>query len=466
MDNTELICLLRTFKPRELKKLGEFLDSPYFNKLKNVSRLYSELAGLYPSFSITKENLFTRLFPGEKHNDLRLRVLFTRLLFLVQRFLAYESYSADEYRLRMDAGREMLTRGRISLFKKSMAGAGEILEKHFPKDEIYYHKLYEHKLLEERPAGNFDAKGKDYKAESEALLIYSIASLLKMYTTAMNSGTVLEMNTDTGQIEKVLALAKEFSSNPLIKIYYNIYLLLKEPEEEKYFTQCMNIMKAGNEVVTKEEMFELYTVLLNYCVLKIMSGKKEYTQHKFFIYQTILKEGYLVLHRGSFPYQFFNNIVNSAIEVKKFDWAEAFIEGKKNLLGVDMKDNIVYLCTAKLHYAKCEYERALEALAIVGNSDDPFYRIALRDLQIKILFDMGHYENIFPVIDSYQHFLTNNRRLNKKAKDNYRMYLKCLKKLVRVKTGSSKIAGNNLKHEFKTLSSFIHKEWIVSKVDL
>jgi hypothetical protein len=466
MENTELIALLKTFKPRELKKLDEFLNSPYFNRLKKVSGLYAILKEYYSLFDISKEDVFARLFPGEKFDDLRLRVLFTRLLALTQRFLAYESYSGDEYRMRMDTGRELLARKRAGLFKKNMVYAGALLEKLNPKDEIYYHMLYEHKLLEGKLSEGFSSKGKDYSAEGETLLVYSTASLLKMYTTAMNSGTVLDMDINTARVEKVLALAEEFKENPLVKIYYSLYLLLKYPDEEKHFTECLNNFNTSENIsenISNEEKFELYTILLNYCVLKVMSGRKEYMKHKFNIYETILNKGYFTVESG-FPYPFFNNIVNSAIEVTKYAWAESFIESNKHLLPAQMKDNIVYLCMAKLHYAKREYEKALESLARVGNTDDPFYKIALRDLQVRILFDMGHYENIFPVIDSYQHFLTNNRQLNKKAKDNYRLYLKCLKKLVRVKTGSSKVTCQELVRQFKSLPNFVHKEWLSAKI--
>jgi len=76
MENSQLIKLLKTFDTKEIKRFSEFISSPYFNKNKNVIKLYEVVIKAYPDFEkITRENIFFKLFPGKKYNGNTLRVL-------------------------------------------------------------------------------------------------------------------------------------------------------------------------------------------------------------------------------------------------------------------------------------------------------------------------------------------------------------------------------------------------------
>lgn len=129
-----------------------------------------------------------------------------------------------------------------------------------------------------------------------------------------------------------------------------------------------------------------------------------------------------------------------------------------------MKDNIISLCEAKLYYGAKKYDEALNCLAKVSNpeTDDVFYKLAIRDLQIKILFDMGHYESIYSAIDSYVHYLNRSRILNSSSKENYRLYLKYLKRLIDIITGNKNDVGD-FRIDLEQEREFIFKNWIKEK---
>ena len=70
MKNSQIIKLLRTFDPKEIRRFSEFISSPYFNKNKNVIKLYEVIRKAYPDFEqekFTKENVFSKIFPGKKY---------------------------------------------------------------------------------------------------------------------------------------------------------------------------------------------------------------------------------------------------------------------------------------------------------------------------------------------------------------------------------------------------------------
>jgi hypothetical protein len=72
MENSKLAEVLRTFSKDELKEFEKLVVSPFFNNDKNSVLLLKELKKFHPGFSsknLTKENLFSRIYPGKKYND-------------------------------------------------------------------------------------------------------------------------------------------------------------------------------------------------------------------------------------------------------------------------------------------------------------------------------------------------------------------------------------------------------------
>src|SRR5439155_22489713 len=102
---------LKLFSKEEFKKFGLFVCSPYFNRLNNVTRFYNILKNYHPDYKskkLTRENIFKKIFPGQKYVDIRLRTLFSYLFFLAEKFLAMEYYSSSRINLSLDAINSLL----------------------------------------------------------------------------------------------------------------------------------------------------------------------------------------------------------------------------------------------------------------------------------------------------------------------------------------------------------------------
>ncbi|MCB0723260.1 MAG: hypothetical protein KDC73_01045 [Ignavibacteriae bacterium] len=462
MNNTELILLLKSFNRTEITRLGEFVKSEYFNKLKNLVKLYDILYKHFPDFNIEKEDIFNEVFTGEEFDDARLRVLFSRMLSISKTFLGYELYKGDRLGVLLNESRAMYRKGQLKSFRKSIKDTDRTLNEQEVKDETGLYKMYELTLLKNSVKGNYGLTEEDLREEENLLLLNSILSLLRTYITLMNRASVLEFKDKTDRIEIIEPLISEFESHPLVKVYYSIYKLLKYPEKEELFSNCLRLLNESDRYFKSEDVFDLYVTLLNYCVLK--TGNILFRKYKLTIYKTMIERGYLPREGMEFPYVYFNNIVNSAIESEEFDWGWEFLESNKGFLEPGMKDNIISLCEAKLYYGAKKYDEALNCLAKVSNpeTDDVFYKLAIRDLQIKILFDMGHYESIYSAIDSYVHYLNRSRILNSSSKENYRLYLKYLKRLIDIITGNKNDVGD-FRIDLEQEREFIFKNWIKEK---
>jgi hypothetical protein len=61
MYQSKLLELLRTFSPRRLSRLRDFLESPYFNRAADTVQFFDYLAPYAPDFkhaALAKERIF------------------------------------------------------------------------------------------------------------------------------------------------------------------------------------------------------------------------------------------------------------------------------------------------------------------------------------------------------------------------------------------------------------------------
>ena len=82
--------ILKTFSPEEIKNFGLFLNSPYCNKSKRVSRLFNSLINFYPDFdsdSLTDELLSKDISPSLIYKCTTMKVIFSKLLKAAENYL-------------------------------------------------------------------------------------------------------------------------------------------------------------------------------------------------------------------------------------------------------------------------------------------------------------------------------------------------------------------------------------------
>src|SRR5581483_11614366 len=98
MHGSDIIELLKTFSAKEMKRFGELVQSPFFNKNKNVIALFDYLEKFHPNFpekKIVKEKIYTKICKGEKYNDGRMRFFMAELKRLAEEYLVYARNERD-----------------------------------------------------------------------------------------------------------------------------------------------------------------------------------------------------------------------------------------------------------------------------------------------------------------------------------------------------------------------------------
>src|SRR5258706_741481 len=132
MHKSSLIELVRTFSKQEMKDFGEYVHSPFFNKNKSVSKLYTYLKKYHPEIppeKIKKEFVFSRVFNSNKYNDALMRSAMFRLSKLAEDFTAYNYFKNNDVDEKKAVLKELRNRNVDRLFLKKYKEANIEVEK-------------------------------------------------------------------------------------------------------------------------------------------------------------------------------------------------------------------------------------------------------------------------------------------------------------------------------------------------
>lgn len=92
MQEIKLIILLKNLNKEEFRRLGKFLNSPFFNYAIPPIRLYEALKKFYPNFDspkMTKEYIWKKVHSKEAFQTNKFWQLTSKLTRLVEQFLIH-----------------------------------------------------------------------------------------------------------------------------------------------------------------------------------------------------------------------------------------------------------------------------------------------------------------------------------------------------------------------------------------
>ena len=472
MKNSQLIKLLKTFTPEEIKKFSEFLISPYFNKSKKIVKLFKLMRKDYPDFNkLTKENLYSKIFPGEKFKDNNLRVLMHHLYENAKEFITHNRSKKETYNEKQALIFELLERQLYDESEKTIKKVISELEKLKDKDVEYfqYKFIIEHEKLHYLQKIHQN-KYEKYLTKSNIekpfknLTNYFYLRVLTFYILVLNAKILYKFDIDTAFFEKLFSSFdyELFNDSPLVQIYYNIILVLTT-DEEKYFYTAKELILKNEKSLIPVRLCDVYINLENYCRRKIRAGEIKFKREFFNILKLDLEKKIYKID----PYMsqnFFKNILQNAAELKEFKWAENFIELYKNELHSNYRDAVYYYCKAFLEAEKNNFEKALEYLSQL-KTDELYLKIDVKLLQARLYYELNEYDTLNSAIDSIRHTLKNNKFIAENRRVQFSIFIKFLSALNNARLKKDEYKIHDLKNKILKAEDLQWKDWFVKKVE-
>lgn len=114
--------------------------------------------------------------------------------------------------------------------------------------------------------------------------------------------------------------------------------------------------------------------------------------------------------------------VNHAASIGELDWIEKFIKDYSERIIGHSREDAVNWALALLKFNRNEFEKALEHLSTIKNTDYLNY-FNTKNLIAKILFELEDLDGVLSLVDSYKHYIASNEFMPEHIRQYNLMYI-------------------------------------------
>lgn len=465
---SKTIELILSLSSKECKKFKDYLNSPYFNKIEALPKLF-ELIIL--EFKKKKKEYTEKSFLKLGYKNAESRKYIDHLSRLKQHFegfIALQKVKENEQNF-----------NQYILIDYTFREAGKFFEKKYcqiirqlgetPIDVHYYQNKFEIEQL-------YDTYFKYYKdkrvGDTNLQLVSDIIDLdfiLKKMCFGVlmlnRANIVKSTNYQFGMMQTALAYLKANPQidNPLIKLLYYAYEILTGSNVENALSNLNEQLRRDNKKISKDMVNALFIILQNN-LKHIKEVKPKLLKEIFKLYEFMLSQNYAQIN-GNLTVFFFRNVVLICIELEKYDYAKKILEEYKNkLLPENLSQHIYNYCNAILYVNTNNANEALE-LTLSINFIDKFLKLDLKCLVIMTHYDLKNFDLLEYEITNLNAALTRNKA-NVESELSYWNFLVCIKHLFNCSTNPNKTKQDVLKTQklLKQTYRFVNYNWLNKRV--
>jgi hypothetical protein len=328
------------------------------------------------------------LYPNTPYHDLRIRHLLWMTTEIVENFIIYNSV-AQQPSLKMQLLAQYYTKNELYKFAHNSVEEGiAMMEKIKLRNASYHLQQYQIQALHFQ-INSKNNRSKEFNLQDviDHVTLFSIIETLKYACIIQSLQKISELKIENHLLDATLTLVENpfFLEDIAVRIYYNIYLVIRD-ENEAAFNAFIKDVKENENYFTTHDLKDLYLLAINFCVKKSNQNLQEYTQQAFELYIYAIDKGYLLEHREISRFSF-TNVVTLGIKLKEFSKTENFIKQYADFIAEEYRQNTVDFNSAKVFFSKEQPQKALKIL-LTNEFKDMLWNLNAKYMVIKILFEM------------------------------------------------------------------------------
>ncbi len=465
MQDTKLIQVCATLSSTQWTALRDMVHSPYFNKNEHVVALFVYIDKQYPALrpsKLAKQAVWQALYPQQTFDDLKLRHISSLLFKVVEQFIAIEGMqqrpSAMQLQLMEYYRKQQLPKHHRTITRQANKWQQELNQPdEYDRQAVleYYQELELQALAQGQPA--------EYIQEVNTTLdnLY-LAQKLKLACGMWSYQNVLKKEFDYTLIDEIVGyLNVHPPTDALINSYYLALLTLKEAEDESHFTALQQCLANNAEQMPLQELRDLYVLARNYCIKQLNTGKRKYISQLFELYRSGLESGSLLNDDGGLDGSAYKNIVAVALNQKQYEWTEHFLNNYSDKLTEEQRSDFLNYNLAKLYFEQRQFSEVVGQLSQVDYKDRSI-ALDARTLLLKTYLEMGEYEALIAMIDSFRQFIRRHKALGYHTK-NYRNLLKYTRQVAELPPGNT-TKRMLVKKQIEEENDLTEKQWLLAKL--
>lgn len=482
MINSKVLTILAAFTKDEMRSFEKFIASPYFSVGRSTSAFFLEIKKYYPEFNspgLEKEKIFANLFPSEKYNEKKLKNLSSDLIRLCEQFLIHDYVRSSETEaVRFLAIQYKGKKNDKLFFKTVKALEDKAHEDLFNSTEAFRYEEEAERLKAAYYAGQHDFE--KYLSSWKEYSGYLTASFLVRYFRRLREMHIAEHGYNTRfdnpvfisvlesiDFDKMISILrkKDYKNIWLVEIYYYIYKLVSEPENESSIENLKKNFYENIENFSRAERVFIFNDMVDYWIVKedFEKGSHNYDNEVFDIYAEILaREGYSASEDDYMSVVLYRNIMMRALSLNKLEWLENFVNTYTEKLNPEYRDNMKNLVKANISFRKKDFEKALEHIGMV-QYDFFMYKLDVKHIMLKIYYELELYDPAFSLVDAYKHFISETNEIGKGYKKLHGNFLNYYGKLLKAKSLGKTRDVDFIINEMKKAENFSSKGWLIRK---
>lgn len=456
MKGSKLVQLYGSLSNMERKHFSAFVASPFFNRKDILIRYVELMPGLVVDSGVeelNKEGLFAALHqdqPAIPYDDQAFRLLSSELLELLNRFLAYQTFSSDEDMESIYLLRNLGRRNLDKHFRYILRRTHKQQSRHRAIDHQHHLKKY---LIEEELGRylrrNPRSKETNLQATIDRLDAFYLVEKLKTACSMLNNQNVVDLEHDILFLDSILSHLQThtYENIPLIGIFYRALRMFREPDDATHFHQLRLLLSCHHQDIPPQEVSDAYTFAQNHCIRQINRGHASYMGELFGIYQELIDRE-LIYDQGELSPWHFKNIVVLGLRLKEFAWVEHFIQYYRDRIPNEFRENAYTYNLAKLRFHQGKYKEVKQLLLQV-EYEDLFYNLDSKVMLLKIYYEEDEFDALESLTTTFKTYLDRNKLVSGDHRQRYRNLVRYVRKLSRIGEDRGRLLAleGNLKEE-------------------
>jgi len=482
MLTKDTIEILKSLSKEELKRFGDFIKSPYFNTSKPIEKIFDSVHKVYPEFlgnSLNHDKIFKKLYPAEEFNEKRIKNLYSEFSNLLKKFLGHERLANNKMQMDVNVTTELTDRDLYKISEKLIAKSIKDNDDRLLSIADRFHYVYPlnvnhtHNLGYLREYGSPEYLQSDIKL-IEKLVIFYLTNILQLsfYDTmnhkifTMDENPILKVAADSIDTEKILSYLKstnhEYAS--YLKIHYLFHYYSKHDISEEKYIELKEEIFGTIRKVKKNDQNQFIFRMIHMIISKLSINSRKY-------YEDVIEFAELLDELKIFPDENINAFSNgpfrdifiTAIALKKYDWAESFVNKYIQYMGKDVKVDTENFCRGILNFKRGNFEDSLSYFNEV-KMIDIVEKLNVRFYYMMNYIELKSYESALSALHSFKQFTHDSEIIPEMFANRVNESLKYFAEIIKCAEKGEK-PDEWLYKEALANKGIIHKQYITEKME-
>ena len=475
MLKSSLLEILRTFTKQELTKFEDFVRSPYFNKIKNVNKLFFQINKYAPDFlneNLDKEKVWQILFPGKDYNYGIMKNLIHELNKLAIKFIELENYNQLKHESSVNIVQQYKTRGLLNLFDKKMRECKEEMKKSVANSESFYYnyifELSEIHVLSLRHNIK-EVRNYDFNLYNMNLIQYFYTMFFETNSIFCQISFLYNKPLDRKKIDLVVKSYEESPfRNYLTDSQYYAFKIVFDPYCDDNYYKLKELFYKHFDKFSARDKYMFAISLLNFCKNNSYAGNSFYIKERYQYNKIIADKELFFFDNTVFVDRYlFMSTVIAGCTAGEFDWCEKFIKKYERNLEEITREQTINFAYTHLNFKKTNFEKALSYLTKCSNATG-MDKINIKVYEFFLYYELGYREELINLVDTSRHFIKNDKTISGEGKKLFSNFIYVVSRLSEYRYGLKN--KNKNEYELEKIKNYIfenqtsNKFWLNEKI--